>query len=85
MKTDPLKTTRQVAERLAVNVDKVLGLIHAGELVAIDVSQRAGGRPRYRIDPADLAAFEQRRRVRPPNSQPRRRRRNSQTDVIEFF
>jgi excisionase family DNA binding protein len=85
MKTDPLKTTRQVAERLAVNVDKVLGLIHAGELVAIDVSQRAGGRPRYRIDPADLAAFEQRRRVRSPSPQPRRRRRTQHAGIIQFF
>ena len=78
-------TPRQVGERYQVDPAKVLGWIHAGELVAIDVSQRAGGRPRYRIDPADLAAFEQRRRVRSPSPQPRRRRRTQHAGIIQFF
>jgi hypothetical protein len=77
-------TPRQVGETLQVDPAKVLGWIHAGELVAIDVSQRAGGRPRYRIDPADLAAFEQRRRVPAQRLGPRRRRKKD-ASITEYF
>jgi excisionase family DNA binding protein len=78
-------TTRQVAERYSVDPDKVLAWIRAGELAAINVAEKAGGRPRYRIDPADLAAFEARRQVRPQERATRCRRRGAQTGVTEFF
>jgi excisionase family DNA binding protein len=80
-------TPRQVAERLNVNPDKVVGWIRAGELPAINVARRAGGRARYRVDAADLAVFEAGRRVRPqPNVTGRRRKRtSSDSNVIEFF
>jgi hypothetical protein len=62
----------------------VLGWIRAGELSAINVAQQVGGRPRYRIDPVDLAAFEARRLVRTQSS-PSVRRRKQTADVVEFF
>jgi len=76
-------TPPQVARRLAVKPGKVLGWIKSGELKAINVAQRPSGRPRWRIDPADLAAFEARRSAGPTPKPVRRRRRNPQ--VIEFF
>jgi excisionase family DNA binding protein len=79
-------TPRQVAERLIVDRDKVLSWIRSGELPAINVARRAGGRARYRVDAADLAEFLQRRRVRPTANVARaRRKRMSIGDVIEFF
>jgi len=76
-------TPPQVASRLRVSPEKVIAWIRAGELRAIDVATRGSRRPRYRIDPADLAAFESGRAVvaKPATSQ--RRRRNP--EVIEFF
>jgi hypothetical protein len=80
-------TTRQAAARLCVNSEKIAYWCRTGALRAINVAKSAGGRPRYRIDVADLEAFEQKRLVRPDDAQPRRRRRSRSppTDVIEFF
>ena len=58
MKTRALMLTpKQVAERHSVDVDNVLAWIRSGELPAINVGKR-NGRPRYRVDVVDLAAFE---------------------------
>jgi helix-turn-helix protein len=78
-------TTRQIAELYAVNMDKVVGWIRSGQLAAIDVSQRAGGRPRYRVDAADLAEFEESRRVRTAPVPTQRRSRRRQSGPIEYF
>jgi len=80
-------TLREVAARLGLgnDTDKVRAWIKSGELVAINVARKANGRPRYRIDPIDLAAFEQRRRVRPQASAVRRRRKRTNDNVINFF
>jgi len=56
----------EVADRLRITVRKVQGLIAAGQLSAIDISTTPGSkRPRYVVDEADLAAFEERRRTGP--------------------
>lgn len=62
---------REIATRLRVSPEKVLGWIRRGELCAINVSNAT--RPRYRIDKDDLEAFLRRREVQPPL--PRRRRK----------
>lgn len=89
MMRDPAKlTTRQVAERLGLggDTDKVLSWIRSGELPAINVARKATGRPRYRVDPGDLALFVSRRRVRPQPDVTRRRRKRATThNVIPFF
>jgi len=78
-------TPPQIAEQYHVAPETVIGWIRAGELPAIDVSSRPGvGRPRFRIDPADLAMFDARRQVVTP-AKPTRRRRKRNPDVIEFF
>ena len=75
---------KQVAERYGCKSDTVLTWIHSGELRAIDVSSRKSTRPRFRIDPDDLAAFENRRSVQArPKIQRRRRRKDPR--IIEYF
>jgi len=78
-------STRQAATRLGVNPDKILRWIKTGEIKAINVAQKVGGRPRYRIDPVDLAAFEARRLVRIQSSASVRRRKHAVQNVVEFF
>lgn len=47
-----------IARRLGVNTRKVYRYIDTGELRAFDTSERKGeGKPRWKIDPADLAQF----------------------------
>jgi hypothetical protein len=76
-------TPHDIAESYGCGVEKVLRWIHAGELRAINVAtRRDGGKPRWLIDPADLAAFEASRAVTPPVSAPRRRRAAS--DVTAY-
>jgi hypothetical protein len=73
-----------VAELYAVKAETVIGWIRSGELRAVDVSRRGSKRPRFRVDPADLLAFENQRLAKPP-SRPNARRRKKDTQVIEFF
>jgi excisionase family DNA binding protein len=84
---DPAQRTKvtppQVAERLGVSADKVLLWIRSGELRAVNVATRLDGRPRWRVDLADLMAFEERRSAVPARSAPRCRKK--QDAVIEFF
>lgn len=74
---------REVAERLRVKPDAILAWIRAGELRAIDVSQRRGKRPRWRILASALAAFEASRMAQPPATAVRRRK--TAPGVIAFF
>ncbi len=74
----------EIAERFGVDAHKVLGWIRRGELRALNVATTTGGRPRFRISPADLAAFEASRSAGPPPKISRiRRRRDPQ--IVEFF
>ena len=63
-KADSL-TPPQVAKRLGVNADKVLSWIRSGELSAVNVTIKPGGRPKYRITAADLDTFKNRRSPQP--------------------
>lgn len=74
----------ELARRYRVNVDKVRGWINTGELRAVNVASKPGGRPRWRISEAAIEAFELRRSAVVPTKTTRRRRRKS-PDVIEFF
>ena len=52
-----LLTVTEVAGRLQVNRDKVLGWIAYHRLRAVNTAKSALGRPRWRIKPADLDEF----------------------------
>jgi excisionase family DNA binding protein len=56
-KPDSLLTVTEVAGRLKVNRDKVLGWIAYGRLPAVNTAKSQLGRPRYRVRPADLDEF----------------------------
>lgn len=60
-----LLTPKEVAAMWNVDRESVYAWIHSGELKAINVAVKAGGRPIYRIDPKDLAVFAQSRVERP--------------------
>lgn len=75
-------TPPEVAARLGVEPERVIRWIRTGKLPAINLSD-GKLRPRFRVDPLDLALLEQRRAV-VPAPKPIRRRRQS-ADVIEFF
>ena len=47
----------EVAKYLRVRRDKVLSWIRSGRLQGYNVTERENGRPKYRINPADLEAF----------------------------
>ncbi|NQU21955.1 MAG: helix-turn-helix domain-containing protein [Candidatus Nealsonbacteria bacterium] len=72
-----------VAKLYGVKADTARGWIYSGELPAIDVSSRGSKRPRFRIDPDDLPAFELRRSVVPAKKATRRRRQ--QAGITEYF
>jgi hypothetical protein len=74
-----------LAARYGVSPDKVLAWIRSGELRAINVSARRGGRPRYLIDVADLAAFENAREAARSEPVRQRPRRKPVEGVIEYF
>jgi excisionase family DNA binding protein len=58
-------SVREIAERYGVKKQIVLAWIKNGELRAIDVRARDANRPRFKVLPADLIAFEAKRVVRP--------------------
>jgi excisionase family DNA binding protein len=79
-------TPPAIARRLGVSRDTVLGWIASGELRALNVAPRSSRRPRWRIAPEDLAAFELARAANaPPPATPRRRRAKTEAGVIPFY
>lgn len=79
-------TPPQVARARGVKPAKVLAWVMNGELEAVNHASRAGGRPRWRISAAALAAFDRarsNRAVAAPNSRITSRRAGG--DVITFF
>jgi len=51
-------TVAEIAERYRCAPEKVLGWIARGELRAVNIASRPGGKPRWRIQESDLAEFE---------------------------
>ena len=76
-------TPPELAKRYGVSPDKVLGWIRNGELRAINVATKPGGRPRWRISESDIELFEVRRAA--VTTKTTRRRRRPAAGVIEFF
>jgi excisionase family DNA binding protein len=77
-------TVKELAERLRLSIDCVRNLIRSGEIRAIDVSLKPGqGKPRYRVDLADVLSFEARREV--ATAPKRRPRRRKDPHLIEFI
>ena len=71
------------AKRYGVKPSTVIHWIRSGQLHAIDVSRQGSRRPRFRIDPTDLAIFEAARSATPARKPTRRWRKDP--NVIQFF
>lgn len=84
MQVTSYHTPPAIAKRYGVDPHKVAHWIRVGELSAIDVSTTPGGRPRYRVSPEALAAFEAKRSAGP---EPRitRIHRKKDPGIVEFF
>ena len=78
-------TPPEVAQLWGVSVGTIMTWIRNGELRAINLAKRLGGRPRYRIDVADLKDFENRRAYQPNVPVPRRPRKRRDNNVIQFY
>lgn len=78
-------TPPEVAKRYGIDAHKVLTWIQRGELRAVNIADHVGGRPRWRIAPEDLAAFEASRSSSPQPKVTRIRRRRDTQHVVEFF
>lgn len=70
-----LLTVMQIAERMQVDVGKILGFIHAGELRAINVAKSKKTRPRWRITEEAFEQFLNARSSRPATEATRQPRR----------
>jgi excisionase family DNA binding protein len=80
-----LFSVQDLCDRCTVSQQTVLGWINSGELAAVNVGRKPGGKkPRWRITQAALDAFEAARASCPPPPRPAQRRR-SRDDVIEFY
>jgi excisionase family DNA binding protein len=76
-------SVRDFCERYGVSEGTVLLWIKQGEIRAVNVGRRPGARkPRWRITPEALEAFEA---ARTPTPHPPRTRRKRPADVIEFY
>lgn len=74
----------QYAARLGVKPGKVVAWCKTGELRAINTAAKQSSRPRFKISPDAIIAFENSRGPKPPAA-PRRRRRKQADDVIAYF
>ena len=85
-KTRTKLSPKELAAQWGKDYGSILALIRQGELTAIDVAI-SRGRPRFLIDPADIALFEERRRVyRPEERTPRqRKRRKMEPQGAKYF
>ncbi len=86
MANERMLTPPEVAKRWGVAADKVLQLIHSGQLRGVNLAVNPKGRPRYRIALAEIERFEEARATIPPvPKQLRSRRRREVTGGKEFF
>lgn len=68
-------TPPAVANALGISADKVRSWIAEGQLGALNVASRTGGRPRWRIPPAELERFKRNRSSQSARKCPTCRRR----------
>jgi len=77
-------TVRQLAERYGVSEDTVTCWIKSGELRALNCGRSpAKKKPRWKILPAAVEAFELSRTVTPPPVPVRRRKRSA--EIVEYI
>jgi excisionase family DNA binding protein len=83
-KTPTMLTPPELANRMGVSPDAVLGWIRSGELAATNVAKPTSTRPRYKISEEAVREFEKKRQAEKPAPAPRRRK-GKDPGVTEFF
>jgi hypothetical protein len=78
-------TPGQYARLHGISVNKVLAWIGDGSLRATNLATVMGRRPRWRLHPADIAAFEAARSNAPTVTPQRRRRRAAAEHTMDYF
>lgn len=80
-------TPPELAKRFRCKVDKIHIWIRSGELRAVNAAAKLGGRPRWLIDEADVAVFEERRANRPEPKPTRQHRQKVERPAgwVEYF
>jgi excisionase family DNA binding protein len=78
-------TPPAVAEMLGISAEKVLTWVRNGDLRAVNVATRLGGRPLWRIRRTDLEAFLAARENPPRVERSPRRRPRCDPNLIEYF
>jgi excisionase family DNA binding protein len=76
---------KDLCERFAVGEHTILQWIHRGELRAINVARRPGGRPKWRVTAEALEAFEALRTPVPTVPRASRRRRGRAAEVLDII
>jgi len=74
----------ELAKRYGCKPSRVIAWIRSGELVALNLASPGCARPRYRITPEAITAFEQAKSTAPPPPKKSKRYRSPVT-VREFF
>jgi hypothetical protein len=85
MTEDSFLTPPQLAKRLRVAPETVLGWIRSGELVAANLAARNRRRPRYHIDPRDVEEFLKGRRPKPKSEIKRPPKRQMPEGMIRYY
>jgi hypothetical protein len=85
MTSEKYLTPPELGKLWGVGGDKVLALIHSGELRAVNLAVNGAGRPRFRIAESEIRRFEEVRTSKPPVPKVRRRRRQTMTTGKEYF
>lgn len=78
-------TPPSLARMWGCSPETVLAYIRSGRLRAFSLSPHGSRRPRWRISPDDVRAFEDAQAPKPAKPRPKRPSRRSSADVIEFF
>lgn len=68
-------TPKEIAADLQVDENKVTGWIRTGQLIAVDVSHKRGGKARYRISEESYQTFLLSRQTEAKTPTKRKRRR----------
>lgn len=80
----PYLTPPQIAARLGVVNNKVLGWIRSGELRAVNLAASRSGQPRWKVLESELQRFLDSRAAMPPPPKPPRTRKTHSDGGFDF-
>ena len=78
-------TPPQIAADTGKDVKAVHDWIRRGELLAFNLAERVGERPRYKVRVEDWQAFLRRRQVQPPVPRQQRRRKSRPREGVPQY